>query len=161
MECPSWLSGLTDLTSILEDVAMLIGWGIQHCCELWYRSQMRLGSHVAVAVAVVKASSYRFNLTPSLGTSICCWCSPKKAKKKQQQQQQKKNSSVLNLKRMIIGNYSSGNILPSFFFPSLFSSALYSLPCLPCMIQEMAALMIIPYKLEALKEIEFVWPDQR
>ena len=24
---------------------------IQHCCELWYRSQMRLGSHVAVAIA--------------------------------------------------------------------------------------------------------------
>ena len=48
-----------------------------HCCELWCRSQMQLGSCIAVAVAVVQASGYSSDLTPSLGTSICCRCSPK------------------------------------------------------------------------------------
>jgi len=41
---------------------------------------MRLGSGVAVAVAV--AGNYSFDLTPSLETYICCRCSPKKTKKK-------------------------------------------------------------------------------
>ena len=49
---------------------------------------MQLGSHhpVAVAVAVAAAgawaSSYSSNSVPSLGTSICRECSPKKQKKK-------------------------------------------------------------------------------
>ena len=37
---------------------------------------MWLGS--GIAVAVVKASGYSSDLTPSLGTSICQGCSPKK-----------------------------------------------------------------------------------
>ena len=41
---------------------------IQHCCELWCRSQTQLGSGLAVAVA----SSCSFNSAPSLGTSMCC-----------------------------------------------------------------------------------------
>ena len=44
-------------TSIHEDagssLALLSGPGIGHCCKLWCRSQMRLGSGVAVAVAMV------------------------------------------------------------------------------------------------------------
>ena len=47
---------------------------------LWCRSQMQLGSHMAVAV--VSAGSCSFNLTPSLGATICLWCGPKKVKKK-------------------------------------------------------------------------------
>ena len=47
--------------------------------ELWCRSQMRLGSHVAVAVA----GSYSSDSTPSLGTSICCGCGPEKQKIKE------------------------------------------------------------------------------
>ena len=45
---------------------------------------MWLGSDiaVAVAVAVVKASGYSSDYTPSLGTSICYRCSPKNAIKK-------------------------------------------------------------------------------
>ena len=39
------------------------------------RSQMQLGSRVAVAVA--KASGCSSDSTPSLGTFICCGCSPK------------------------------------------------------------------------------------
>ena len=31
-------------------LASLSGLGIWHCLELWCRSQMQLGSHVAVAV---------------------------------------------------------------------------------------------------------------
>ena len=46
--------------------------------ELWRRSQMQLGSGIAVAVA--KAGSCSSDLTPSLGTSICCRCSSKKKK---------------------------------------------------------------------------------
>ena len=41
---------------------------------------MRLASHIAVVVAV--AGSYSSNSTPSLGTSICRGCGPKKTKKK-------------------------------------------------------------------------------
>ena len=48
---------------------------------LWYRSQTRLGSRVAVAVA--QARSYSSDSTPSLGTSICCECGPKKQKRKE------------------------------------------------------------------------------
>ena len=44
-------------------------------------SQTRLGSDVAVAV--VKASSYSSDLTPTLGTSICRGCGPEKKKRKE------------------------------------------------------------------------------
>ena len=47
---------------------------------------MRLGSHVAVAV--VLAGSCSSNLTPSLGTSMCHGCGPKKEKKKKVYKQQ-------------------------------------------------------------------------
>ena len=46
-----------------EVAALLGGSGIQRCRELWCRSQMLLGSRVAVAV-------YSSDLTPSLETSI-------------------------------------------------------------------------------------------
>ena len=46
------------------------------------RTRLRSG----VAVAVVQAGSCSSsNLTPSLGTSICCGCSPKKKKKTQKE----------------------------------------------------------------------------
>ena len=53
-------------------LALLSGLRIQCCCKLWRRSQMHLGSGVAVAVA--KAS-------PILGIPICHRCSPKKKEK--------------------------------------------------------------------------------
>ena len=46
--------------------------------ELWCRSQTQLGSDVSVAVAV--AGSCSSDSTPSLGTSTCFRCSPKKTK---------------------------------------------------------------------------------
>ena len=63
-------------------LALLSGWRIQCCCELWCRSQMRLGS--AIAVVVAYASSCSSDLTTRLGTSICRKCGTKKKKKKNQ-----------------------------------------------------------------------------
>ena len=59
-------------------VALFSGLRIQCCHELWCRSQMGLGSHVAVGVAC----SYSSDLTPSLGTSTCRRYGPKETKKK-------------------------------------------------------------------------------
>ena len=60
----------------VRSLASLSGLRIQHCCELWYRSQMRLGSCVAVTVA--QASSCSSEETTSLGTFL--GCGPKKQK---------------------------------------------------------------------------------
>ena len=85
-----------NLTNIHENAASMPGlaqWvsgsGIQHCHELWYKSQMRLGSHVAGAE--VQAGSCSSDLTPSLGTSICHGCCPKKKKKKKKKVDLSKN----------------------------------------------------------------------
>ena len=52
------------------------------CCQLWCRLQVWLRFGMAVAVA----GHYSSDLTPSLGTSICCGRSPKKTKKKKSEQ---------------------------------------------------------------------------
>ena len=69
---------LTNLTSIHEDAvqswALISGLRVRCCCELWCREQTQLRSHAAVAV--VQATSYISDLTPSLGTAICCGCGP-------------------------------------------------------------------------------------
>ena len=64
----------------VRSLASFSGLRIKHCHELWCRSQMQLGS--GVAVAVVWPSSCSSDLTPSLVTSICRGCGPKKKKKK-------------------------------------------------------------------------------
>ena len=68
-------------------LALLSGLRIWHCCELWWRSQMRLGFCVAVALAW--ASGYSSDLTPSLGTCICGECGPRKDKKKKRKRKEK------------------------------------------------------------------------
>ena len=60
----------------VRPLASLSGLRIPHCRELWCRSQMQLGSRVAVAV--VEASSCSSKSAPSLGTSICHGSGPKK-----------------------------------------------------------------------------------
>ena len=62
----------------VQSLASFSGLRIWHCCELWCRLQMQLRSHI---VAVVEASCYCSDSTPSLRTSICQKCGPKKKKK--------------------------------------------------------------------------------
>ena len=72
---------VTNLTSTHEDEgsqAPLSGLRILCCLELQGRLQRLL--RPGVAVAVVKASSCRSNQTPSLGTSMCHRCNPKRQK---------------------------------------------------------------------------------
>ena len=82
LNCRSSLCGsvLTILTRTLrmrvQSPTLLSGLRIWCCCELWCRFQIWLRSHVAVAVALAgRCSSHS---TPSLGTSICLGCGPKK-----------------------------------------------------------------------------------
>ena len=76
-----WIMNLTRNHEVVDLIPGLAqGLRIQQCCELWCRSHLRLGPHLAVAVAYAGACSS--NWTPSLGTSICHECSPKKTKEK-------------------------------------------------------------------------------
>ena len=68
-EAPVVAQYVLNSTSVCEDVGLIPGlaqW--VGCRELWGRSQTRLGSGIAVAVAV-RCSS---DLPPSLCTCICC-----------------------------------------------------------------------------------------
>ena len=62
----------------VQSLALLSRLRIWRCHELWSRSKTWLGSWVAVAVA----SDHSSNSIPSLGTSICHGCRPKKDQKK-------------------------------------------------------------------------------
>ena len=83
-EFPLWLSGnktqLVTMRIWVQSLASFSGLRIQSCHELWYRLQMWLRPHIAVAVA--QASNCSSDLTPILGTSICYRYGPKKKKKK-------------------------------------------------------------------------------
>ena len=60
----------------VRSLASLSGLRIWRCHELWCRSQTWVRSGVAVAMA--EASTCSSDSTPSLGTSICLGCGPKK-----------------------------------------------------------------------------------
>ena len=64
----------------VQSLALLSGLRMQHCLKLWCRSHMWLG--FCITVAMVQVSSYSSDQIPSLGTSICSGCSPKKMEKK-------------------------------------------------------------------------------
>ena len=53
----------------VQPLASRSGLRIRSCCELWCRSQMQLGSGIALAVAW--DNGYSSDSTPSLGTFIC------------------------------------------------------------------------------------------
>ena len=76
----------------VQSLASLSGLRIWCCCELLCRSQMQLGSVIAMAVAT--AGSCSVDLTPSLGTSICCRCGPKKKKKKKERKRKKERREL-------------------------------------------------------------------
>ena len=67
--------------------------------------QLRSG----VAVAVVQAHSYSSNMTPSLGTSICSRCGPKKKTKKNKKQKNPIPRLVLD---QTSGHYSLVRLTP-------------------------------------------------
>ena len=79
-------------------MALLIGLRIQHCQELWCRLQTQLGPRVAVAVAVAHAGTCRSDLTPSLGTSPCHGCGPKKTKKERKEGRKRNLSINVNIR---------------------------------------------------------------
>ena len=60
----------------VRSLASLSGLKILYCHELW------IWLRSDVAVAVVYAGSCSSNWTPSLGTSVCRKCGPKKHEKK-------------------------------------------------------------------------------
>ena len=89
-------SMVTNLTSVHEvcSLALFSGLRIQRCRELWCRSQMELRS--GAAVAVVSAGSHSSDSTPSLETSICLGCGPKKRERQNKQTNQKKTQKKIS-----------------------------------------------------------------
>lgn len=87
LEFPLWCNRkwiqLVPMRTQVQSLASVSESGIRCCCELQCRSQTQLG--YCVAIAMTKASRCRSNSTPSLGTSICHNCGPKKQKTKTNQ----------------------------------------------------------------------------
>ena len=76
-----WVTNPTRNREVAGSIPGLAQWvGDRRCRELWCRLQTGLRS--GVAVAVVKAGTYSSDSTPSLGTSICRGCGPRKDKKR-------------------------------------------------------------------------------
>ena len=83
------------MSSQIGSWALLSGLRISLCRKLWCRSRTRLRSCVAGAGAVAVAGSYSSDSTPSLGTSICPGCSPKKTKRRRKKKSTNKRKSKL------------------------------------------------------------------
>ena len=81
----------------VRSLALITGLRIQCCHELWCNLRMWLRSCLAVAVAV--AGSYSSDWIPSLRTSICHGCGPKR----QQQQKTKHNLVSWGSERVALG----------------------------------------------------------
>ena len=77
--------GSASMRTRVQSLALLIGLRIQHYRELWCRWKMWLGSCCCCDCGVGQQLSS--DLTPSLGTSICCRGGPKKQKQKPKKQQ--------------------------------------------------------------------------
>ena len=107
----------------VRSLALFSGTGIRCCHELWCRSQMQLGS--GVAVAVVQASSCSSDSTPSLGIFICLECSPKKQRKKKRMLIKcEPYLSALNKRSDLekVGKFLSNNLKPVLCLEQWFST---------------------------------------
>ena len=105
-------SAETNLTSIHEVAGSILSeLRIQCCPELWCRSQAWLRSQVAVAVG--QARSCSSDSTPSLWTSICHRCGPKKREKK------KKSLHPCDKSHLIMMYVSFNVLLDSVWFSSI------------------------------------------
>ena len=72
----------------VRSLASLSGLRIRHSHELWCRSQMQLTSGISASLA--QAGSCNSDLTPSLGTSTCHGCSPKKHKERERERERER-----------------------------------------------------------------------
>ena len=72
---------LVSMRMEVQSLALPSGLRIQHCCELWCRSQMRLRSGIAVAVALASGNSSNSN--PNLRTRYAEGTAPKRKTNKQ------------------------------------------------------------------------------
>ena len=64
----------------VRSLASLSGLRIRRCHELWCKSHDAARIWCCCGCGV--AAGHSSDRTPSLGTSMCCWCGPKKTKKK-------------------------------------------------------------------------------
>ena len=74
------VKNLLSMRMWVQSLALVSGLRIRPCHKLRCRSQMQLRSRVVVAV--VQAGSCSYDSTPSLGTSMCCRCNPRKKKQR-------------------------------------------------------------------------------
>ena len=100
-----WI-GLASTRMQVRSLALLSGLRIWYCCEWWCRLQMWVWSGMAVAVA----GSCSSDVTPSLGTSICCGYSPKIKKTKINKQTNKQTNKNCNLLLLYFRHYSPSSI---------------------------------------------------
>ena len=77
----------------VQSLASPSGLWIWHCHELWCRLQKQFGSCIAVPVA--QPCSRISDSAPSLGSSICQRCGPKKQKRKKENLEENKTEKVV------------------------------------------------------------------
>ena len=117
-----------------QSLASLSGLRIWHCCELWCRLQTRL------------RYLYSSDQTPSLGTSICCRCGPRKRQKdknkktKTKQNKKPRKGWPPDQENQTFPKISSLLLLTSYWpelyhmvTPSCRGSGLHSLYIIPCL----------------------------
>ena len=106
-------------------LAPLSGLSIQRCRELWHRSQMRLGS--CVAVALVYAGRLQVQFDPSPGNFYMMWWGPKK--KKGMNREPQKGGSQKDCKTELVGHESGWWELEGKAHVSLLWAS-HTVPCL-------------------------------
>ena len=118
-------------------LASLSGLRIQHCHELWCRSQIRLSSDVAAVVGCGVGCQLQLQLDPSLGTSIYCACAPEKQNKIKYLLNILSSYSLSYLTivvKLLDDSFPSYNFLPTSHFATGKCSLFASSRCVSCQI---------------------------